>query len=292
VRCKVHRILQRRERDDAEYVIGNFKAQNFWLSARFILLTDLAADSRWHSVHNTIIRASMQNIFRVHLRSFSNIREIEGARTKDDYSALLEAMDYGDQSGMSDGELREMCIMSLQDLEPTEAAYLVLKHDMGGVLRDGQIRNAASEMLDEKLWEEFADSSLHERMFNAGSLLYEAFPQSFPEPDAVRVEIEVTATNAPARALLTPTPNESFLARLLADGMDNHAVLHRLYSEQLNGKLFLDADEVVWIVRTEAVSENVMNIEIISSGYWLDALDRTEHYESSAYADDIQPIRH
>lgn len=234
----------------------------------------------------------MNNIFHVHLLSFSNIPEIQGARTAKDYSALLEAMEYGDQSGMSDAELREMCIMSLQDMEPTEAAYLVLKHDMGGILRDGQMRNAASEMLDEKLWEEFADSSLHERMFNAGSLLYAAFPRSFPEPDAVRVEIQVTAANAPARTLLTPSPNESFLVRLLADGMDSHAVLHRLYSDQLKGKAFSNADEVVWIVRTEAVSEDVMNIEVISSGYWLDALDRTDFYESAAYADEIPQTLH
>jgi len=234
----------------------------------------------------------MKNIFRVQLLSFSNILEIAGARTADDFSALLEAMEYGDQSGMGEDELREMCVMSLQDLEPVEAAYLVLKHDMGDMLRDGQIRNAASEMLDEKLWEEFADSALHERMFNAGSLLYAAFPRSFPKPDAVRVEIEVTAGNAPARELLTPLPNESFLVRLLADGMDSHAVLHRLYGDQLKGTSFLNADEIVWIVRTEAVGEDVMKFEVISSGYWLDALDSTEFYESAAYADDAQQTLH
>ena len=233
----------------------------------------------------------MKNVFHVHLLSFSNLLEIEGARTTDDFAALLEAMEYGDQSGMGDDERREMCILSLQDLKPVEAAYLVLKHDMGDVLRDGQIRNLAGEMLDEKLWEEYADSSLHERLFNAGSLLYAAFPRSFPEPDAVRVKLEITATNAAARELLTPSPNESFLVRLLADGMDSHAVLHRLFSEQLKGRSFPNADEVIWIVRTEAVNEDVMRIEVISSGYWLDALNRTEFYESAAYADENQSTR-
>jgi len=181
------------------------------------------------------------------------------------------------------------CILSLQDLEPVEAAYLVLKHDMSDVLRDGQIRNMAGEMLDEKLWEEYANSSLHERLFNAGSLLYAAFPRSFPEPDAVRVEIEVTVTNAAARKLLIPTPKESFLVRLLADGMDGGSVLHRLYGEQLEGTSFPNADEVIWIVRTEAVSEDIVRIEVISSGYWLDALNRTKKYESSAYPDAVGP---
>jgi len=230
----------------------------------------------------------MKNNFHVQILNFSNLQEIEGAWTTDDFAALLDAMEYGDRSGMGDDELREMCLMSLQDLEPEEAAYLVLRHDMGNVLREGQLRNMANEMLDEKLWEEYVDPAVHERLFNVGSLLYAAFPQTFPEPDAVRVKFEITCANAASRELLTASPNESFLVRLLADGMDSHAVLHRLYGEQLKGKSFPNADEVVWIVRTEAVSEDVMVIEVISSGYWLDALDRTKSYESAAYADEIR----
>ena len=230
----------------------------------------------------------MKNSFRVRVLSFSNILEIEGARPVSDCAALLEAMEYGDIAELGDDDIRDMCILSLQDQEPEEAAYLVLKHDMADVLRDGQMRNMATEMLDEKLWEEYADSSLHERLFNVGSLLFKAFPSSFPEPDAVRATLEVTAGNASAKELLTPSPNESFLVRLLADGMDSHAVLHRLYKDDLKGNSFPDADQVVWIVRTETVADDVMAIEVISSGYWLDALNETDSYESDAYADSSQ----
>lgn len=229
----------------------------------------------------------MENRFRVHLLRFSDLLEIEGARTTDDFAALLDAMEYGDQSGLSDDEKREMCIMSLQDLEPVEAAYLVLEHDLNEVLRDGQIRNIAGEMLDEKLWEEYSNPSFHERLFNVGSLLYAAFPESFPQPDAVHIVLDVTAANAGARQLLTRALDESFLVRLLADGMDSDAVLHRMYGEQLTGTSFPNAAEVVWIVRTETISEDVMKIEVISSGYWLDALSRTKFFDSNAYADEI-----
>ena len=57
---------------------------------------------------------------------------------------------------------------------------------------------------------------------------------------------------------------------------------------ELTGTSFPNADEVVWIVRTEAISEEAMRIDVISSGYWLDALEETEFYESNAYADDIE----
>ena len=90
--------------------------------------------------------------FHVRVLSFSNLLEIEGARTAAQYAALLDAMEFGDRAGLSDDDLREMCLMSMQDLTPEDAAYLVLKHDMGDVLRDGQCRNLSNEMQDEKLW--------------------------------------------------------------------------------------------------------------------------------------------
>jgi len=233
----------------------------------------------------------MVNSFHVEVLRFTNILEIEGARTTDHYSSLLDALEFGDQSGLSDDDKREMCLMSLQDHEPAEAAYQVLKHDMHDVLRDGQMRNAATEMLDEKLWEEYADSSLHEQMFNAGSLLYAAFPSSFPKPGAVHVVLSVTANDAKSKALLTPALNESFLVRLLADGMDDRAALHRLYHEELAGQSFPNAAEVVWIVRTKPLSDDAMQIEVVSSGYWLDALMDTASYDSAAYADSSPPQR-
>lgn len=227
----------------------------------------------------------MGNTYKVQVLHFSNILEIEGARTTRDFEALLDAMEYGDLSGLSDAEKREMCILSLQDREPEEAAYLVLKHDMADVLRDRQMRNAAGEMQDEKLWEEYSNSTLHERFFNAGSLLYAAFPKSFPKPDAVRLELQITAAGAGAKQLLKNVDNESFLVRLLADGMDDHAILHRLYGDQLSGKSFPNAAEIVWTVRAEPAGEDTVKLEVISSGYWLDALERTKNYESAAYPD-------
>ncbi len=234
----------------------------------------------------------MTNSFHVQLLDFSNLLEIEDAWKSEDFAALLDAMEYGDRSGMSDDELREMCLMSLQDQEPEEAAFLVLSHVIGDDLRENQLRNMSNEMLDEKLWEEYVDPAFHERLFNVGSLLYSAMPRTFPKPDAVHARLEVTASNAASRELLTDSPNESFLVRLLADGMDDHAVLHRMYGGQLAGNSFPNADEIVWIVRTEAAAEDVWMMEVISSGYWLDALEGTKSYESSAYADDASGRAH
>ncbi len=228
----------------------------------------------------------MKPTFQVRVVKFSTLREIDGVWTPDDFTALLDKMDFGETNELGPGELREMCLMSLQDLEPQAAAALVLEQHLGDRLTQGQIRNAADEMSDEKLWEEYADMSLHEGMFNVGSLLYAASPKSFPEPDAVHVSLEVVATNDAARKALARALDESFLVRLLSEGMDDKSVLHRLFDQQLDGKSFPEASTIVWILRTEQRDADTAKIEVTSSGYWLDPLRETSSYESSAYSDD------
>lgn len=203
----------------------------------------------------------------------------------EDYAALLDVLEYGDYSDLSAGELREMCILSLQDLESEEAAYYVLRHKMSDVLKEGQLRNLSEEMKEEKLWEEYADHTLHERFFIVGSLLYKVSPSIFPKPDAVALSLEVTAMNSEAGQALARPVSESLLVRLLADGMETNAILHRLFGDQLSGKSFPDADKIVWTVRSNALAQDKMQIEVTGSGYWLDPLGGTRSYTSNAYAD-------
>jgi hypothetical protein len=223
--------------------------------------------------------------YEVRVIRFDVLEQLDGAWVNDDFLALLDAMEYGDTATISSDELRDMCVLSLQDLEPRAAAALILRHKLGNLLSDGEIRNMSNEMLDEKLWEEHADMTLHEALFNIGSLLYLAFPLTCPEPDAVRVKLAVSAVNAPARAALSGTLSESFVVRLLGDGMDRNAVLHRRFGEQLVGSAFPEADKVIWTVCSQSAGEHAVEVEVVSSGYWLDALRDTLAYESHAYPD-------
>lgn len=223
--------------------------------------------------------------FAVKVLKFSTLQEVEGAWKTDDYAALLDTMDFGDRSGLGDTELREMCLMSLQDQEPEEAAYIVLHHIIGDDLRTGQLRNIANEMREEKLWEEYVDPAFHARLFTVGSLLYAALPNVFPKTDAVLIEFEVTAVDADGETLLIPVPDPSFIVRLLAGGMDDHAVLRRLYDEQLTGMFFPNAADIAWTSRIKSLGEGTFGAEVISSGYWLDALDCVETYEANAHTD-------
>ncbi len=216
---------------------------------------------------------------------FEVLKELEGVWLPSDFLALLELMEFGDTADIGAEELREMCLMSLQDLEPRDAATVVLQYRLGDRLRKGEISNMSGEMLDEKLWEEDSDMTLHEHLFNVGSLLAAAFPARFPEPDAVRVSLQITAANPAAREVLSHPLDEAFLVRLLADGMDDSAVLPRLFEEQLKSASFPEAESIVWTLQTEAIDDNAVQTDVISSGYWLDSLRDTRSYQSSAYGD-------
>ncbi len=227
----------------------------------------------------------MKPKFALVVEEFRVIREIEGSWTSDDFKKLLELMEFEQAAETSDEDLREFCLMSLQDLKPRDAARLVLGHRLGDSLNAGQIENVSHEMLDEKLWEEFADVALHERMFHVGSLLHQVSPGSFPVPDAVCVQLVVTAENGPARELLAGSINESLVVRLIADGMDDSSTLRRMFGEQLSGNAFPEADKIIWTIAVTTESADVRRIEIVSSGLWLDALRDTRSFDSAAHAD-------
>ena len=229
----------------------------------------------------------MTTHFQVQVLEFSTLQEVKGAWTSAHDTALLDAMEYGDCAELSTQELHEVCLMSLQDQAPEDAAYLVLKHVIGSDLSEGQLRNMANEMRDEKLWEEYVNPAFHARLFTAGSVLYQAMPSVFPKTDAVQIKLEITASDIIAENILLPSPDMSFLARLLADGMDDHAVMRRLYDDQLNGHSFPNAVDIIWSAKAERVSELAYLVDAVSSGYWLDAIEQTQSYASKAYADAV-----
>lgn len=223
--------------------------------------------------------------FHVDVLTFSILEEIADVWTGKEFSELLAEMEFGSTDGMGQSELREMCLLALQDFEPEEAAALVLKYRLGDRLSNGQISNIAADMAEEKPWEEYANMALHEQLFNVSSLLYMAFPSIFPEPDAVRATVRIRALHEGGRKMLQCALNESFLVRLLAAGMDENSVLHRLFDEQLAGDSFPEAEAIIWTLRAESSTDDSCTVEVISSGSWLDPLRNTKSYSAHAFPD-------
>lgn len=228
----------------------------------------------------------MKSHFKVERLSFKTINELPNSWSDQDYKILLEIMDYGDSADLPPRELKEMCLMSLTDYEPEGAARIVLEYVFKDRLNKGQIENLSNEMLDEKMWEEYADLSLHEDFFNVNQILYQAFNGKFPQPDAVKFQVKVT-TDQKAGLLVFEDLAEAPLIRLLVGGMPQNTLIFRLFEEQVDGEEFKDAKDIIWQLKSEKNGDQEIVFDIISSTYWFHDFKYIERFEASTHADVI-----
>ncbi len=191
---------------------------------------------------------NMKSTFDVSILTVQEIHSLPDAWSHEDYRNILERADFDDWNELDPSELKDYTLLTLQDLEPDEAAELVLKYKFQDRLKDGQIQNMAHEMMEEKLWEEYSDIRLHKELYHCSVLMRWAFPKRFPESDAIECKLAVSAQDQPGKELLHRV-DKSFLARLLAHGMDDHAVINRLFDEQIAERRLLKQKASFGILR-------------------------------------------
>ena len=228
----------------------------------------------------------MKNSFNLKSLSFHAIQELPDAWDEHKYKDLLEAMEYNAIAEIPTEELKEMCLMSLSDSEPDEAAKIVLEYIFGDRLTKGQIENLSNEMLDEKIWEEYADLSLHEDFFNVNQLLYEAYDGKFPRPDAVRFQVKITAIQKDDLSVFE-NYTEAPLIRLLVAGMPENTLIFRLFEEQVHGNEFKDAKDIIWQLKSKKNGDREIEFDIISSNYWFHDFKYVEDFDAESHADKI-----
>ena len=227
----------------------------------------------------------MKSKYFVSLLKFTTITELPDAWTANTYKDLLSEMDFDGIEAIADNELKKMCTMSLTDYEPNEAAKMVLNYIFKDRLNPKQIENISHEMLDEKLWEEYADLSMHEDLFNVGQLLYASFNGKFPHPEAVRFQVKVTTKNAADMAVFE-TNAESPLIRLLVKGMPENTLINRLFEEQLEGDSFTDAKDIIWQLKKEKGEGFSIIFDVISSEYWFHDVKFMQDFEAETHDDE------
>lgn len=225
----------------------------------------------------------MKKKFNIELLKSETLFELPNAWNKENYLDLLEAMEYGDTSDIAEGDLKDMCLMSLSDYDPDEAAKYVLTYIFDGRLNSGQIHNLSHEMQDEKMWEEYADLFLHEEFFNVGQLLYQAFDGKFPQPEALRFSILVSANEVEDLEIFD-TNLEMNLIKLLVQGMPENTLISRLYKDELASGRLEQAKDIIWQVHRKEVRENALLFEIISSVYWFHDLKYVKTFECELIA--------
>jgi hypothetical protein len=223
--------------------------------------------------------------FNVQIGSFRKINKIPNAWSNEEYLQLMAIMGLNDDlEGMEATELREMCMMSLNDLEPNEAAKIVLTH-LFSELPEGKIDQLSNDMMGDRMWEEYSDCLLHEGFFSAYSLLREAFNGVFAEPSGVEFMVNVTATDAEDLNIFDESLHAS-MVRLLASGLSPDALLHRLYEDQITGTHFPEAPGILWQLESVSSEDLSRQFKMISSDFWFGKFANVEQFEASAHADE------
>lgn len=228
----------------------------------------------------------MNKEFKVEILSFLKMSEIENAWKADDYIALLSMMDIAkdELGGMSEPELREMCLMSLNDFEHHESAKFLLTHIFKDKITEGKIDQLSHQMIENKLWEEHADSAYHWSLFNVYGLLRKAYNGIFKEPTGVKFTIKITANNSESFEIFDSSLH-AVIVRLLSNGLPEDAILNRLHEEQISGETFPDAKNILWILKELSITKEERQYEITSSELWFGELEEVVRFDAKAHPD-------
>ncbi|NNJ88318.1 MAG: hypothetical protein HKP53_02865, partial [Eudoraea sp.] len=162
----------------------------------------------------------------------------------------------------------------------------VLEYRLGDRLNKGQRQNLAIELQEDRIWEEYADLSLHDELFHVSCMLYWAFPKNFRQPDIAKLKVTISAlTNEAAQNVVNP--DASFLTRVLNDGMDVHNIINRLFDESMATNSFPESEHIIWQFETLGTGEDPKEntITIYTSWNWVEDLKGISEWESSAFAD-------
>lgn len=206
------------------------------------------------------------------------VDELPGAWTDQKFLEILERVDIPDAQGVPHEELLDMCIMALQDLEPLEGSELTLDVCLQGILKDGQIRNAAHDLRDEALWETYPDLKAHEPLFRGAWLVSKAFPQVFAAPKIARVDLRLAPHNEAARKRIAQPLTEATLLRLLAQVMDPSSILLRMFGDQIRGGAFSEAEYLLWTF-AHSPNDDGISLRIHASQYMLRGLPDEGSFE-------------
>ncbi len=200
--------------------------------------------------------------YNIEIENVETVEEIANYWTNDDYIALLEKFDYPDGAEADDDSLRELLFMAISDFEPRDAASIVLEYKLSEKLNDGQIQQISSDMLIDKVCEEYREIALHGTLFHVNQLLFKAFNGKFPNAKATIISCKISPLESDETTVLS---KENVL-KLFAVGLSESNVINRLFDQAMHFDAdFPEAEDILWDLET---ADN-LNFKLITSEYWL-----------------------
>lgn len=191
--------------------------------------------------------------------------EIKGYWTNEDYKQLLERFDFPDAHTVKEENLREYLNMAIADVDPAEAAAIVLDYKLSDELNEGQIEQISNDMLIDRISEEYPEINLHAPLFHINQLLYKAFNGTFLNTLATEIHCQITSEGNKI-----DLNNKQLILQLLAENLKDSNVIKRLFSDAIeNDKTFKEAEHILWEI--EDLGDN--EIKVITSDYWINPAD-------------------
>ncbi|QEW06392.1 hypothetical protein [Nitrincola iocasae] len=229
----------------------------------------------------------MKKNFTAQIVDYKSINEIPGAWSTADYKALLAEMGLDEGlEDLSEKDIKDMCYMSFNELELAEAANVVLSFLFSEEeLTEGKVEQLSHDLAEEKMWERFSDVRFHHRLFNAYDLLRSAYNGIFPQPTGVQLTLKVTAKERDDLTIFDEAPKPS-IVRLLAQGMDENVTLNRLYSDQICGAAFPEAEGIIWLLETLSKTDDSRTYLLTSSSFWLEDIKELDQFEGEVHVDE------
>lgn len=231
----------------------------------------------------------MAKLFEISVSELKKVFDMPGTWTDQDYRGLLSQLEVEGFEDASGDDLFDILLMALQDLTAKEAADAVLAYKLETSTTPGVRQNIVQDLLgDQRAWEEVSDIQLHARIFASAVLLQKAFPKVFPKPDILCLTLLLKGSTPEAKALLGTPPEAAFVARVLADAMDETSILERLFSKQLASHSFPEAQGIIWQAdfSEQSMGGNASAVlKVYSSAHWLNAMEQVSEFQSNAYND-------
>ena len=198
--------------------------------------------------------------YAIKIHKISTVDELPDAWNSEDYKQLLERFDFSDAEGSDINELKELLFMAIADLEPNEAAAIVLDYKLSDELNENQIEQLSHEMLLDKISEEYPEIHLHSQLFNVNQLLYKAFNGKFPNTKATIIDFEIKPLGNADKTI-----TEEIVLKCFAQNVDSHNVANRLFGNQLKAEeTFDEAKHIIWNLQKKDE-----NYRMITSDYWM-----------------------
>jgi hypothetical protein len=129
---------------------------------------------------------------------------------------------------------------------------------------------------------------LHSRIFAAAVLLQKVFPSKFSSPNMMQVILDVKATGTEASKSQINPPEAAFVARMLADALNEDSILERLFDYQMRTHSFPEAEGIIWHAEfnDQLPGYNTStNLTVYSSVHWLKGMELILNFQSNAYRD-------